>query len=196
MQLKLLGRIIRLPAKNDAESVSNLIQTELQRANLYLSAMVIDGTEIYDDYNEYLSEHWENVHEIEVKTRTLKELVQEILISAVQYLERIEPEIQLLADDFYREDIAAWEKLSQLIEGIQWLLDTFMMIDKIHNLNDLLPDYSAWNDYAQNVGELQTKVAAIAEAVKDRDSILLADLLQYELLTLFQSMRENLSGII
>jgi len=197
MKVKLLDRTIEVSDENkDIHTIPNLIRKEMEKANLYISYMIIDGEEIYEDYDEYLLEHGKDIEEIVVKARTLKELVLEVLISSDQYIKRMAPAVQVLADDFYREEVEVWDKLSQLIEGIQWLMDSFTMIDRIPTLIDLIGDYVAWNEYAQNIKALQEMVAVMEEPIQFKDSILLADLIKYEILPLLASMQNKLKKIV
>ena len=56
--------------------------------------------------------------------------MNDLLISAENYLERAKPELMILAQAFSEESTKdIWSDLEQLLEGIQWLDDMLKVID-------------------------------------------------------------------
>ena len=51
--------------------------------------MIIDSFEVYQDFYDYLLDNIIVIEEINVITLTYKELVQDILVSTVQYVGRV-----------------------------------------------------------------------------------------------------------
>ncbi len=65
------------------------------------------------------------------------------------------PEIEILADEFYKQPSReSWHKLTQLIEGIKWIIDSFVIIDNNPELKDIVNSYEEWNLYAKDIHEL------------------------------------------
>ena len=100
-------------------------------------------------------------------------LVNETLISANNYIDNAIPIIKELAELFYQQpDDKAWGQLTDLFEGIQWILQTLGHIDSINDLDTIVPE--------------------IENAILHRDNILIGDMLLYEIVPIFENMLTKL----
>ena len=120
-------------------------------------------------------------------------LVNETLISANNYIDNAIPIIKELAELFYQQpDDKAWGQLTDLFEGIQWILQTLGHIDSINDLDTIVNDYKIWNEYVQVVAQLIDIVPEIENAILNRDNILIGDMLLYEIVPIFENMLTKL----
>jgi len=104
---------------------------ELLKENYYFSHFIVDGIEIYEDHEDYLTVNLDRIEKLEVIAKTEKEFLNELLLSAEDYLKRAKPELASLPDGFYSNPSPEIRSsFSQLMEGLQWLDEMLSVIDK------------------------------------------------------------------
>ena len=122
---------------------------------------------------------------------------EDILLSTVDYLERAIPEIEILSNEFYKTPSReSWKKLMDLIEGIKWIMDTFAAIDSNEQLKNIVNSYEEWNTYAKDIYELNELIIEFEEILENSDFVSTADILSYEIIPLFNNMKEKLLKLI
>ena len=67
----------------------------------YFSHFIADGTEIYEDHEEYLNVNLVTIKQLEVITKTEKEFMNDVLLSAKDYFKRAKPDLACLPEEFY-----------------------------------------------------------------------------------------------
>lgn len=127
------------------------------------------------------------------KNEEMIEVVNDVLLTANSYVENGIPLIKKLADSFYQQpDRDAWQRLTDLFEGMGWIMETLTQIDSINNLKDIVNDYEIWNEYVQAVSALNEIVPELETALESSDNILIGDLLLYEVTPIFEDMLTKL----
>lgn len=122
----------------------------------------------------------------------IAELVNETILSANNYINNAIPLINKLSDEFYQQpDNNSWEQLSNLFEGMQWIIQTLTQIDSINDLNSII-NYEKWNEYVQAVSQLNEIIPEIESSIINKDNILIGDLLLYEIVPTFEEMLNKL----
>lgn len=159
----------------------NKINSILESENDFFSHLVIDGIEIYEDHEEYILDHLEEVEEIVVITKTIKEFVNSLLISLHDYTKRGIPEIERIIDGFYQNPSEeSWHKLGQLLGGIEWIYESIKTMDKV---NHQIPN---WQEFIKSIATFEVELSNLLEAMENKDMVLIADIIQYEILPQFQ----------
>lgn len=179
---------------NNLASIDELfakIEESLEEGQLYISHLVIDDEEIFEDYKVFFATHIEQIQEVKIVVTTLVDMVNEILRSTESYLDRALPEMQILIDQFYQGPSSeTWEKFAQMLEGLQWILQ---MVQSVDQLNKDTVEWAKYNTIAENI---QALLIGMEEAVGNFDAVLLADLLHYELMSLLNALRQHLQHTI
>ena len=183
--------------KNELYYIFNEINHMISDSNRILYCLDIDGKQIYDDYYEYFLENIDQINVVKVITKTSYELARDAIISTRNYVDRAIPEIERLAGDYYRTPTQdSWNNLAQLLEGVQWIMDTFLTIDKNCNIEKVVKSYETWNLFAKDVYSLKDLVDEFEEVLKNQDYISIADILSYEISPLFKEMLSKLSILV
>ncbi len=178
------------------DKLSSYIDDLVNKSNLIFSHLIIDGVEIYQDYYDYFLDNIKNIEEVIVITKTIKEMYREIILSTVDYIERALPQVEILSNEFYKTSSKdSWAKLTDLIDGIKWIMDTFIMIDNNNQLKDLVNSYEEWNLYARDIYSLRELLAEFEEVLANSDYVSIADILSYELIPLFKEMKDKLEKV-
>lgn len=127
----------------------------------------------------------------------VKKLVEETVISTLDYIGRVTTLLKPISDEFYQNPTTeSWNQLAGLLEGIGWIFDTMVSINNLQNLDTLLTSYSTWNEYVQSVIKLNELLPELEAAIKNQDNVLIADLLNYEFHPIFEEAYEKLILLI
>jgi hypothetical protein len=142
-----------------------------------------------------LSRQMENREKIEIFTGTLSEIARDSIAEAIAYLARIEDVTHSLAICFQTAPgPEAFENLRQLLEGFYWIN---LLLDKLATSFHL-----AMNEFSVQgtaVGEHLNKFISILQQLIDSqeraDFILIADLLEYEVIPMLPAWQEIFSHL-
>lgn len=190
MKLLFKGETIQL----DNELSVNLITEEINSllANrFYFSHLVADGVEIYEEPEQYLEQHLHEITELEIMAKTEQEFVNDLLLTAEEYIKRAVPEIEVLADQFYNNpDQESWNKFGQLLEGLQWFTHMIQTIDSV----DQKPEN--WMNYLKASMSVEEELKNLKEALGNNDHILMADIINYEILPYFTTLGTEIQHTI
>ena len=198
MKIHILDKTLEYENKKDIlDTMFKEINDIVSGTNLIFSHLIIDDLEVYDDFYDYFLDNIKNIEEVIVVTKTIKKMSEEILLSTVDYLERAIPEIEILSNEFYKTPSReSWKKLMDLIEGIKWIMDTFVAIDYNEQLKNIVNSYEEWNIYAKDIYELNELIIEFEEILENSDFVSTADILSYEIIPLFNNMKEKLLKLI
>ena len=190
MQLIILDTATDLEAGDTLYSeIESRIQQKAQESNLHFSHLQIDGQTIYDNYEQYISENAGSINEIRVEMITLEQLNQDILESAQDYIVNAGPKIHSLSEEFYKNpSTQTWTNLEQFLEAIEWLSSMLVNIQEQVG-EELQQSLAVLKD--RNFEQLE----ALLQAMENKDTILIGDILKYEITALFSDLSEVLDKI-
>lgn len=198
MKVYILDKVLEY--NNEKSIIDNIFQeidNILEKSDYFFSHLVVDDIEIYEDFNDYFLDNIRNIKEVQVISKTLKELALNIMFSTIDYLNRAIPEINILSNEFYKIPTEqSWSKLSDLLEGVGWIVDSFVTIDTNSRLRDIVSSYEEWNHYAKDIYSLQELLGELEGAMETQDTVSMGDIISYEISPLFQSMKEKLEGLV
>ena len=127
------------------------------------------------------------------KNEELLEVVNDVLSTTSDYVGNAIPLIKRLAESFGQQpDGHAWQELTDLFEGMEWIIETLTQIDSINNLKDLVNDYETWNEYVQIVSKLNDIVPQMESALEGKNNSLIGDLLGNQITLVFEEMESKL----
>ncbi|TLS33085.1 hypothetical protein [Geobacillus thermoleovorans] len=187
MQLNIFGQTFEY--RNDRSELEAMFQkifSMIDEADRQLSHLVIDGVEVYDDFETYVEERIDFIRTIDVVAVTIEEYIQDVLQTMHSYLLRALPEIERIIDEFYQtpsED--AWMRFEQMLEGIQWIDQVLYGLAEQSNHS---LDRQALARIRETLAE---QLRQLLQAVEAGDAILIADLIQYEIKPLWKKMTEH-----
>jgi hypothetical protein len=179
--------------QSDVDSLFNQINATLEKSGLYLSHMSIDGIEVYDDYYEYILDKLDEVKIIHIEMITLRTWIDNMMVSMKDYVDRIVPETSILSDQFYQNRTTAWEDFVKLMEGLQWITSTLNVIDSLSKEQSY---YANWNDFLQLFTSIQQELKDLEDAVHNKDTVLIGDILEYEVKPLLENLQKSINNTI
>ena len=189
MRVKILDQELELA--NHPSSIGELfakIEEKLKDTGYAFTSLTIDGVKIETDYVLYLSQHINDIQEIEVGVSSFRALLAETMVSAGDYLERAQPEVEKLGGEFYQGPTEeSWQKFAQLLEGLQWLLEVVTTIESCQPGKQTILGRGA---------EFGQKIQMLQDALQNSDHVLLGDLLQYEISPLFSTLEKEIKELL
>lgn len=198
MNICILDKVLSF--KNDPEIIEQIfdsINEEIQKEDLQFSHLIIDGEEIYENFDSYIIGNIENIVKIEVVAISLAQMVKESIISTEQYAKNAIPIISKLSEEFYQKPKeGTWSQLTDLFEGIQWIIQSITQINSIESSNDIVSNYGVWSEYVQEMSKLNYILSELESAILNNDNILIGDMLMYEIIPVFENMVEKLGLLI
>lgn len=202
-QVRLMRIIINneiVEFENKEENVEKIVESinqRLKEKELDFSHLVIDGNYIDEEFYQYLTDNVQTIQEVVVVVKTPELIVNETLDSAYNYMANAVLLIKPLAEAFYQHPkLDSWNSLANLFEGIQWIMETVNRIDNFENLKNIVINYQIWNEYVQTIKGLSAVIILLEDAMVNQDRVLIGDLLQYEILAIFETSEEKLRFLI
>ncbi|WP_352404934.1 hypothetical protein [Sporanaerobacter acetigenes] len=184
-------------SQTEIDKLFNEIDSIVLDSKYTFSHLEIDGVEIYDDFYGYFLDNIRNIKEVKVIAKTFKEFSREILNTTAEYLENAIPEIQILSDEFYKSPTEeSWRRLADLIEGIKWIMDTFVIVDKSGEIENIVKDYEVWNQYAKDIYSLRELLDDFEDILENEDLVSIGDILSYEIELLFKEILNKLNKLV
>lgn len=185
---------------NNKEEMTKILETIdiiITKHGKIINYMIIDGIEVFESYYDYFQNNIKSIEKIHVISHTYQDLVDEILKSTWEYIERAPAGIESLANNFYKNPHGKdWEDLDDFLGGLSWIISTSLTIDQDSKLKDTVSSYETWNTYAKEVISLGEVLPDFEEALFSKDNILIADILSYEILPILNSMAQKLLKLV
>lgn len=170
--------------KPTAEEVIERINESVTGGH-YFSHFIADGTEVYDEHEEFLEQKLESIEELHVVIKTEKEFMNDVLLSAEEYLQRAVPELRTLADDFNRVPTAdTWDRFELLIGGADWLND---MLKVVNNSQERPSD---WKTFQKLTSTLQAEVSKLGKALEKKKNREISSILKNGFLPVFEQLEK------
>ncbi|MGP3561703.1 hypothetical protein [Geobacillus sp. BK01] len=189
MQLNIFGQTFEY--RNDRSELEAMLQkifAMVAESDRQLSHLVIDGVEVYDEMEAYMEERIDSIRTIDVVAVTIEEYIRDVFQTMHSYLTRALPEIERIIDEFYQTPSEhTWIRFEQMLEGIQWINQVLYWLAE-HPQHPF--DRQALARIRETLAE---QLRQLLEAVEAGDSILIADLIQYEVKPLWKDIIEQVN---
>jgi hypothetical protein len=171
--------------ENSVKNIDILIQKineDLEKNKLYFSHLIINGKEVYSDFEEQIMEQITRIEKIELVTKTIDEFINDLTVSLNEYSNRAIPSIKQLTEQFYQSPTEeSWGMLQDLLEGLNWVYSTIKSIG-----NTELNEYK---EKLLNVANhFEVELPNLLDAIENHDYILIGDIISYEILPQFESI--------
>jgi hypothetical protein len=160
------------------------------RKDFYIRRIWLDGQEASSNTQDTLKTSTASVESLELELALLQDLVVNNLINAKEYLEKLIPGLQNAADLFRMgNEQEANQYYLQILDGIDWFSQVILTI--VNAQVDIFKE--------QTLEERQKKLtdfmAQMLEANQNQDWVLMADLLEYEMIPFYKEWQEVLSQV-
>lgn len=172
---------------SEVDELFDKISKLLEEHKLHVSYMVIDGQEIYDDFKSYIVSQLPEICSIDVKLITLEQFTAELIAASYDYSKQAIDNLPGLSAQFYQSPAKqTWEQFHAFLEGIGWMIRLMDVIAA----TDSMPGQQSVIAEARNV--LDGHMNELLQSMENNDHTTVGDLLQYEVLPLFEQLQQTL----
>jgi hypothetical protein len=156
----------------------------------YIRRVWLDGQEVSSSAPDSLMTSTSSIALLELELANLKDLMANNLGNAKEYLEKLIPGFQKAADLFRMgNEQEAHKYYLQILDGIDWFSQ---VVQTIVNSREIELEGQDLKDRQEKLTGFMTQML---EANQNQDWVLLADLLEYELVPFYKDWQEALSRI-
>ncbi|MBC8286216.1 MAG: hypothetical protein H8E42_01945 [Nitrospinae bacterium] len=171
------------------ETLAEVLNAILKsRQDSYIRRVWLDGQEVSSSSEDTLKTSAASVGLLELELGQLQDLLATNLTNAKEYLERLIPGFQKAADLFRMgSEQEANQYYLQILDGIEWFSQVVLTIvnaqeNKLGEIN-----------LEERQKQLTDLIAQMLEANQNQDWVLMADLLEYEMIPFYKDWQEVLS---
>ena len=170
------------------EEVMNAIVKS--RQNSYIRRIWLDGQEVSSDSQDTLKTLTTSVELLELELAELQDLLANNLTNAKDYLVRLIPGFQKAADLFRMgNEQEANQYYLQVLDGIEWFSQVVIIIVSTQK------NKSEEKSLEERQKKLTDLMSQMLEANQNQDWVLMADLMEYEMIPFYKDWEEVLSRI-
>ena len=170
------------------EEVMNAIVKS--RQNSYIRRIWLDGQEVSSDSQDTLKTLTTSVELLELELAELQDLLANNLTNAKDYLVKLIPGFQKAADLFRMgNEQEANQYYLQVLDGIEWFSQVVIIIVSTQK------NKSEEKSLEERQKKLTDLMSQMLEANQNQDWVLMADLMEYEMIPLYKDWKEVLSRI-
>lgn len=167
----------------------------LDKKGFNMTGIKVDGQSIEEPI-KFIDENFNTIKNLEVIAVGTSDLVIEVLSSANQYINNAIPLISRLSEEFYQlPNDTSWNEIGNLLEGVQWIIETATQIDSIKDLNKIV-NYEIWNEYVKAISKIINIIPEFETSIENKDTVLIGDILSYEIIPAFEEMSNKLGFLI
>ena len=180
----------------EGETVSAILDAMVQQTpDSYIRRIWLDDQEFPSDDREALQKKPSDIDSLEVELANLKDLVATNLANALDYLKKLIPGFEQAADLFRAgSEQEANKYYLQILDGIDWFSQVVSVIMSPDEGETELPDT---DDESLEVRQkkLTDLMSQMLEANENQDWVLLADILEYEMVPFYKDWEKILSKL-
>ena len=180
----------------EGETVSAILDAMVQQTpDSYIRRIWLDDQEFPSDDREALQKKPSDIDSLEVELANLKDLVATNLANALNYLKKLIPGFEQAADLFRAgSEQEANKYYLQILDGIEWFSQVVSVIMSPDEGETELPDT---DDESLEVRQkkLTDLMSQMLEANQNQDWVLLADILEYEMVPFYKDWEKILSKL-
>ncbi|MDC0761731.1 hypothetical protein POF51_13575 [Brevibacillus sp. AG] len=178
--------------ENTSSAMMQLLEVISAKTNendLLVSHLTVNGVEVFSDFESYLNENLSDVETVVVYTTNSSKLVNEIMLSTEEYVNRAIPQVKSLSEQFYQGATNdSWLAFGEMLEGLQWFQQTSLFIQNQAFQPELL-------NFAAETLDFTDELRSLEEAVEQQDVVLIGDIILYEILPQFEEISAKIGEI-
>lgn len=159
--------------------------------DLYFSHLEIDGVAVDEGAEDAIDESKHTAKEMVVVVTEAKVFINEVMLSAEEYLIRATPLVDELADQFNQTVTSDnWDDLADLFGGLQWLNSMILVVQE----SEVCP--SDWEAVMKIVAPLESTLVSFEEALETNETSEVGTLLKHQVQPVFATLVDKLTVII
>lgn len=176
--------------QSSAEEMIEQVNTWLE-GEYYFSHFTADGTDVFEDPFEYLSGDLSAVGTLEVQTKTKEEFVNDLLVTAEEYLANAKQAVGMLADGFAKgSEPELWANFADFLDGTDWI---GQMVKAVNQTN-VRP--ANWDECLKAAAGMEVVLNKMEPFVVNEQPKELAILLKENVIPLFEQLYKEVGQAV
>lgn len=178
---------VQMEAKDSLDTVIKTVENFLKNSGRVIVEIRVDG----QDMGEIQSKDISSIEDVEFFTKSARIIALEAIQEMNEYSERLKSGVKVLVEEINSgEDQQKISKMTlDAINGLEWIYNIFFSIENISGINYGEIGFQKPFDRFQDI------LRDILESLEDKDNMLLADLMEYEIPDSIDEIREHLPKI-
>ena len=178
---------VQIEAQDSLDTVIKTVENFLKNSGRVMFEIKVDG----QDIGEIEAKDISSIEEVEFFTKSAGIIALESLQEMNDYIERLNAGVKLLVEELNNGDDK--QKVSKMtldaINGLEWVYNILCSIENISSIN--------YGDigFQKPFDRFQDILKDILESLEDKDDMLLADLMEYEIPDSIEEIKEYLPKI-
>jgi hypothetical protein len=191
-----INRVAQEESDFEGETISAILDTIVQQTpGSYIRRIWLDDQEFPSDDREALQKKPSDIDSLEVELANLKDLVATNLANALDYLKKLIPGFEQAADLFRAGNEQESNKYYlQILDGIDWFSQVVSVIMSPDEGETELPDTDD-ESLELRQKKLTDLMSQMLVANQNQDWVLLADILEYEMVPFYKDWEKILSKL-
>jgi hypothetical protein len=176
---------------NGADSLATLLEgvnSDLAKGGRFIASLLVNGEEVVDSISGK-SRRLDGIDSIEITTETPVRLVGKILDEGQNYIDGLRDCLMKVAGHFTAGSECADDSFAEAVQGLQWFVQMTDFIECTLNL-DFQKLSRNGRPVAEYVNSLNGILQEIVNAQEGFDPVLLADILEYDLVPHLEEWKE------
>lgn len=161
------------------DQVMAQIENYLLEENLFLNYLVVDGKEIYEDFITCLQEQAEDNSKVEV-----------IVLTQEEFFLAFEEELNKTAEKLLQEGVNLAKQFYSMIEDAGQMEKLVGLLEKAYQFKEEAEWFTTAKEESvstqEHLNEISSMLVLFTEAMEAKDTIYIADLLEFELKSWFE----------
>lgn len=178
---------VQLEEKDSLDTVIKTVENFLKNGGRVIVEIRVDGQDMGDIESKEIA----SIEEVEFFTKSARIIALEAIQEMNEYMERLKSGVIVLVEEINNGDDQ--QKISKItldaINGLEWIYNIFDSIENVSGIN-----YGEIG-FQKPFDKFQDILRDILESLEDKDSMLLADLMEYEIPDIIDEIREYLPKI-
>lgn len=176
---------------NGSDSLATMLEglnSDLAKGGRFISSLLVNGEEVAGNIDEE-RRRLDGIDSIEIKTESPVCLVGKILDEGQNYIDGLRDCLMKVAGDYSAGREGADSTFSEAVQGLQWFVQMTDFIECTLNLDFLKLTFNDRKiaDYVNNLNGILIEIINAQEA---DDPVLLADILEYDLVPHLEQWKE------
>lgn len=176
---------------NGTDSLATMLEglnSDLAKGGRFIASLMVDGEEVVGSVEEE-RRCLEGIETIEIKTETPVNLVGKILDEGQNYINGLKDYLLQVAGNFSAGRECADGSFTEAVQGLQWFVQMTDFVECTLNLDFRKLTFNGM-PIAEYVNNLNGMLLDIINAQEANDTVLLADILEYDLVPHLEQWKE------
>lgn len=160
---------------------------ELYEQNRLIYSVCINKQEMFQGYEQYLMNNIDSIEEINIKSLSKVESIEQTERALIEYIERFTPGSLEVSQYFFGVLTEEhWAKFSDFLTGLEWIVNAIEFDMLLYQQLDI-----AVPETLKSLNALESHIMELGRSLEWKDHVAVGDIIQYEIVPLLDKYRTD-----